>query len=135
MRLWTRAMLVGAMGLVAGGALGCAEERAPINRVQPNALAKSFFVGDLADPTDNPEFYAQGTVVDVGFGAMQDGLFTSTYAQPVSRIKWQITEGLLIGRLAYERIVDSDGLLRLSIGIEDAADIVEDLDQALRATL
>lgn len=110
MRLWTRAVLVGAVGLGAGGALGCAEERAPINRVQNNALAKSFFVGeDLASDQDNPEFFAQGTVVDVGYGAAQDGLFTSTYAQPVSRIKWQITEDLLIGRLAYERIEDSDG--------------------------
>src|SRR5262249_10948230 len=41
--------------------------------------------------------------------AAQDGLFTSTYAQPVSRIKWQITEKLLIGRLTYERIEGSDG--------------------------
>ena len=45
-------------------AFGCAEERAPINRVQPNALAKSFFVGDLADPGDDPEFYMRTTVVD-----------------------------------------------------------------------
>jgi cystathionine gamma-synthase/methionine-gamma-lyase len=33
------------------------------------------------------------------------------------------------------RLGIGDGLLRLSIGIEDAADIVEDLDQALQATL
>jgi cystathionine gamma-synthase/methionine-gamma-lyase len=33
------------------------------------------------------------------------------------------------------RLGISDGLLRLSIGIEDAADIVEDLDQALQAAL
>lgn len=110
MRLWTRALLVGAVGLGAGGALGCAEERPPINRVQNNALAKSFFVGDdIAGEQDDPEFWAQGTVIDVGYGAAQDGLFTSTYAQPVSRIKWEITEGYLIGRLAYERINDSDG--------------------------
>ena len=37
------------------------------------------------------------------------GLFTSTFAQPMSRIKWQITEDMLIGRIAYERINDSDG--------------------------
>jgi hypothetical protein len=108
--MWLRAGLVGTVGLVAGGALGCAEEREPINRVQPDALNKSFFVGkSLTDDKDNPEFYAQGTVVDVGYGAAQDGLFTSTYAQPVSRIKWQVTEDLLIGRLSYERIQDSDG--------------------------
>lgn len=108
--MWLRAAFVGTLGLVAGGALGCAEERAPINRVQANALAKSFFVGDnIADDSDNPEFWTQGTVVDVGYGAAQDGLFTSTYAQPVGRLKWQITEDLLIGRLTYERIEDTDG--------------------------
>jgi hypothetical protein len=88
----------------------CAEERDPIDRVQPWALDKTLFVGkDLVSTADDPEFWAQATLVDVGYGASQDGLFTSTYAQPVSRIKWQITEGLLIGRLAYERIEGSDG--------------------------
>ena len=88
----------------------CAKERDPIDRTQPNALKKSFFVGDkLQDPSDDPEFYAQGTLIDVGYGAAQDGLFTSTYAQPVSRIKWVIQEKQLIGRLTYERIDDSDG--------------------------
>jgi hypothetical protein len=105
--MWLRAAFVGTVGLVAGGALGCAEERAPINRVQANALAKSFFVGDnITDDADNPEFWTQGTVVDVGYGAAQDGLFTSTYAQPVGRLRWQITEDLLIGRLTYERVQD-----------------------------
>ena len=58
---------------------------------------------------DDPEFYKRGTVVDVGYGAGQDGLFTSTYAQPVSRIRWEITEDTLIARLAYERIDGTDG--------------------------
>jgi hypothetical protein len=108
--MWTRALFVAALGLAAGGAVGCATERAPINRVQANALAKSFFVGaDLKDISDDPEFYMRGTVIDVGYGAAQDGLFTSTYAQPISRIKWEVTEGFLNARLAYERIKDSDG--------------------------
>jgi hypothetical protein len=108
--MWTRAVILGALGFAAGGAVGCAEERPPINKVQANALAKTFFVGaNLQDPIDDPEFYAQGTVIDVGYGAAQDGLFTSTYAQPVSRIKWTIQENLLIGRLTYERIANSDG--------------------------
>jgi len=108
--LWTRALLLGAVGLAAGNSAGCAEERAPINRVQANALAKSFFAGaDLVSSADDPEFYFQTTLVDVGYGASQDGLFTSTYAQPLSRIKWQITENLLIARITYERINDSDG--------------------------
>ncbi len=88
----------------------CAQERAPIDRVQPLALEKAFFVGkDLVSNKDNPEFYSQATLIDVGFGASQDGLFTSTYAQPLARIRWQITEELLIGRLAYERIEGTDG--------------------------
>jgi len=103
-------VLLGAIGLAAGGAVGCAEERPPINRVQPDALAKSFFVGaKLDDTTDDPEFYSQSTIIDVGYGAAQDGLFASTYAQPVARMKWTIQEDLLIGRLTYERIANSDG--------------------------
>ncbi len=90
--------------------VGCAQERAPINRVQPYALKKSFFVGEkLVDTADDPEFWARTTVTDVGYGAAQDGLFTSTYAQPLSRVKWQVTQDLLIARLAYERIPGSDG--------------------------
>lgn len=110
MRMWTRTVMAGMVAISAGGASGCAEERAPINRVQPNALAKSFFVGkDLKDNADDPQFYARGTVVDVGYGAAQDSLFTSSYADPVTIIRWQITEDLLIGRIAYERIEGSDG--------------------------
>ncbi len=91
-------------------AVGCSQERPPINRVQAQALDKTFFVGaNVASPTDGPEFYMRGTVVDVGYGAAQDGLFTATYAQPTSRIRWEITENYLNARLAYERIQGSDG--------------------------
>ena len=90
--------------------VSCAVERDPINRVQPDAIKKSYFIGeDFIDTQDDPEFWTQGTLVDVGYGAAQDGLFTSTYAQPMSRMKWQITEQHLIGRAAYERINGSDG--------------------------
>ncbi len=91
-------------------AVGCAQERPPINRVQPNYFDKSFFIGkDYTSAGDDPEFYSRATLVDVGYGAGQDGLFTSTYAQPVTRVKWQVTENLLIARLSYERISNSDG--------------------------
>lgn len=97
--------------------LGCAQEREPINRVQANALAKSFFVGEnLQDPSDDPEFYRRGTVVDVGYGANKMGLFTATYAQPVSRIRWEITETHINARLSYELIKDSDGKGKLVDG-------------------
>ena len=90
---------------------GCADEREPINRVQANALAKSFFVGaDLLNPQDDPEFWTQATLIDVPYGISQGYLFTSTFSQAVARIKWQITEDYLLGRLAYERIDGSDGM-------------------------
>jgi len=98
------------LALAAWLTFGCAEERPAIDRVQPYALDKADFVGeDLVDPADNPEFWTQGTLIDVGYGASQSGLFTSTYAQPMSRMKWEITEEFLIGRLSYERIEGSDG--------------------------
>ena len=105
---WLRTGL--AVAGVGALSMGCAEERAPINRVQANALAKSFFVGaDLKGTQDDPEFWTQGSLIDVGYGASQDGLFTSTYAQAVARVKWQVTENLLVARLTYERINNSDG--------------------------
>ncbi len=88
---------------------GCAEEREPINRVQPNALAKEFFVAAIQDPGDDPEFYMRTTVIDVAAGAGADGLFTSSDAQPVTRVRFEITEQLLIARLTYELVEHTDG--------------------------
>src|SRR5262249_5064480 len=86
------------------------QEQQPINRVQPDYFDKSFFIGQqYLDSSDDPEFYFQGTLVDVGYGAGQEGLFTSTYAQPVSRVRWSITEDHLLARLSYERVANSDG--------------------------
>jgi hypothetical protein len=50
----------------------------------------------------------RNTVTDVPYGAAQDGLFTATYAQPVTRVKWEISEDALIARMTYEQIQDSD---------------------------
>jgi hypothetical protein len=89
---------------------GCASERAPINRVQPEALQKSFFVGSsLTDDADDPQFYYRPTVADVDYGASQSGLFTASYAQTTARVRWEITEDKLIARLAYERIEGATG--------------------------
>jgi hypothetical protein len=91
-------------------ATACAEERPAINRVQPHALDKTFFVGkNLSDPSDNPEFYFRPTVVDVDYGAKQTGLFTASYAQTTARIGWEISEDLLMARLTYERVEDTSG--------------------------
>src|SRR3954470_20103572 len=79
---------------------GCASERAPINRVQPEALQKSFFVGSsLTSDHDDPQFYYRPTVADVDYGASQSGLFTASYAQTTSIVRWEITEDKLIARL------------------------------------
>ncbi len=107
MRNATRSGLLLLIAAVLFGA--CAEERDPIDRVQPYALPKTFFIGeDFQSADDDPEFWSQNSMVDVGYGAGQSGLFTSTYAQPMSRLKWQITEDMLIARASYERINYSD---------------------------
>ncbi len=95
--------------VLSGGLSGCAEEREPINKVQPDALSKAFFVNDLDDPDDDPEFYMRNTVIDVAAGAGSDGLFTSSDAQPVARVRFEITESMLIARLTYELIENTDG--------------------------
>lgn len=87
----------------------CAAERAPISRVQPNALAKTFFVGDIRDFGDDPEFYLRTTVIDVAAGAGADGLFTNSDAQPTTRIRFEITQDLLVARLTYELVDATDG--------------------------
>ena len=104
--------LVGLVALVAlvAGAQGCAEERAPINKVQLGAMPKTFFVGEkLDDASDDPQFYFRTTVADVSAGAGSGSLFTSSDSQPTVRIRWEISETKLIGRLAYELINNTDG--------------------------
>src|SRR5690349_1385800 len=111
---WNRRLGLAALaGAVIYGSVGCAQERDPIVQVQAGALSKHFFAGaSLEDPNDDPEFYMRNTVIDVPYGAAQDGIFTASYAQPLSRIKWQITgqesSSFLIARLTYEHIQDSD---------------------------
>ena len=96
-------------GLVLLGGASCASERAPINRVQANALDKSFFVGaDLSDPADNPEFYYRPTVVDVDYGDTRGELFTAG-GGTIARVKFEISEDLLVARLTYERVVGTTG--------------------------
>lgn len=88
--------------------LSCADERAAIIRTQPNGLDKAFFVGKLDDPSDDPEFYMRTTVVDVASGADSDGLFTASDAEPTNRIRWELAEKVLLARLTYERVQDTD---------------------------
>jgi hypothetical protein len=103
---WTKRLgLAGLVGAIVWASVGCAQERPPINQVQPNALSKHFFVGaDLSDTSDDPEFYMRNTVIDVPYGAAQDGLFTASYAQPLSRVRWEVQENALVARLTYDRV-------------------------------
>ncbi len=81
-------------------ATGCAQERAPINRVQPGALDKAFLVGaKLADPSDDPEFYWRNYVVDGS--ASQTLLGVGSWGN-VDRIRWEITEDMLIAHKSYQ---------------------------------
>ncbi|HVJ91334.1 MAG TPA: hypothetical protein VM580_16130, partial [Labilithrix sp.] len=107
---------VGMAALVAGvvggssGAVGCAAERDPINRVQANAIPKSFFVGaKLNDSSDDPEFYARSMVIDVPYGESGGDLMFTNSINAMAKIKWAIEENNLVGRISFERISGTDG--------------------------
>jgi hypothetical protein len=89
--------------------IGCAQERAPIDRVQAMALSKHFFVGpNLSDQTDNPEFYMGNRVIDEPYGVGQDfGMIQGIGS--FARIKFEIQETVLIARLTYDRIQNTSG--------------------------
>src|SRR5688500_18922439 len=78
--------------------VGCAEERAPINRVQANALDKQFFVGELQSSADDPEFYWRNFVVD---GSEAQSLVGIGSWSGVDRIRWDVQEHLLVARKSY----------------------------------
>ena len=103
-----RGLALAVLVVVVAVAAGCAGERPPIDRVQASAMPKSFFVGALADPSDNPEFYMRTTVVDVAAGAGAESLFTSSDAQTLVRVRWEIAETELLARLTYELVADTD---------------------------
>ena len=89
--------------------VGCAQSRAPIDRVQANALDKHFFVGpSLSDPSDDPEFYMGDRIIDEPLGVGQ-GFWLFQSIGSFARIKWEIQETELIARLTYDRIQNSDG--------------------------
>ncbi|MBI5532709.1 MAG: hypothetical protein HY898_08350 [Deltaproteobacteria bacterium] len=95
-----RGIYAAGLGLLVGIAtLGCAQERDPINRVQPDALKKSFFLGeDLQSTADDPVFLTRGYNVQNSFD--QGTLFIGT-STGEDRIRWEVTEGMLIARKAY----------------------------------
>lgn len=114
---WVRVIEGGLVTVIAcatGLASGCAEERDPINRVQLNAITKSFLIGErYDDPADDPEFYARTMVIDVPYGESgADFLMFTNTINSVSKIKWSFegTSGdFLVGRITFERVGDTDG--------------------------
>ncbi|MCB9582959.1 MAG: hypothetical protein H6717_38335 [Polyangiaceae bacterium] len=102
---WTRRLIAG-LGLIALNAVGCAQEREPINQVQADALSKEFFVGKISDPSDDPIFYWRNFVVD---GSEAQSMVGIGSWGGVDRIKWEITENMLIARRAYNIAGDNKG--------------------------
>ncbi len=109
-RIGLTALVTGVVGS-SSGMVGCAAERDPINRVQLNAIPKSFLVGqDYSNPSDDPEFYARSMVIKVPYGESgSDFLMFTNTINSMSKIKWQIQESKLIGRITFERIDGTDG--------------------------
>jgi len=107
MNRWLRTTaFVGLLGAMALGA-GCAQERNPINRVQPNVLDKHFFLGaDLSDSKDDPMFWWRSYVVDAS--ASQSLIGVGSW-QGVDRVVWEVTEDMLLARKAYQ-IADGQDL-------------------------
>lgn len=86
------------VALAIPGFTGCAEQREPINRIQANALDKSFFIGNLEDSSDDPVFLTRAFVVDASESQELVGL---SIASGVERIRWEISEEMLFARRAY----------------------------------
>jgi hypothetical protein len=100
---WLRtAVFMSLLGALAFGA-GCAQERDPINKVQPNALNKHFFAGaDLSDRSDDPQFFWRG--YDVDASASNSFIGVGSW-RGIDRVVFEIQETQLVVRKAYA-IVD-----------------------------
>ena len=84
------------IALLAFVALGCAEERAPIDRTQPNSIKKAYFAG---------EWYYQRTVVDV---PASSGFTFVGNSGEMEKIKFDLQEGFLYVRRTTEFIKNAD---------------------------
>lgn len=84
--------LVGVLLLLAGLLSGCATERSPIDKFNPNALDKRLFQG---------EFFYKQTIVDLPY-SIDYSFIGETNALKI--IKWEITENWLIGYNIHEKI-------------------------------
>jgi hypothetical protein len=112
---WARRVGIGALVTLPLLGAGCASEQDPINRVQPNVLDKSFFVGaDLTDFRDDPQFQTKSFNVDSDVNADN---FAGTIggASAIDRIRFEITEGMLFVRRSFQENpkADNKGLERV----------------------
>lgn len=91
-----------ATSLVLAVAVGCQPSVGTIDRTQPNAIPKSQFQG---------LWYVKQTIVDTQPGA--DGAWDSAvegYSSDLDKIRWEITQDLLVGYRSYEFMPYAEGL-------------------------
>ncbi len=95
-----------AVALSASSIVSCERDgESRVAYVPHGAVAKEFFVGNLADPSDDPEFYWRNFVVD---GSEAQSLVGIGSWSAVDRIRWEITEDLLVARQAHPRFPGAD---------------------------
>ncbi len=94
----SRAVALATVGAAMVMAASCTPSVHSIDRTQPNAINKDQFRG---------LWYYKATIVesDPGAAASIDG-----YASSVDKIRWEITQGLLIGYRSYEFVPYAEGL-------------------------
>ena len=111
------------MAALVGGAVfgaGCAKERDAINRVGANALSKHFFLGaDLSDRSDDPEYYWRNYVVD---GSATQSLVGVGSWGGIDRIRWEVTDDLLIARKSYQVAAGQDGRAQVDASAPGSTD-------------
>lgn len=93
---WSRHLLIVVASLLLLSA--CAEERAPINRVQPNVIRKADLDG---------EWYYQQTVVDMDTSANYSVIGDNAFWN-LERVRWDVQENYLYARRAFEWVDNSD---------------------------
>jgi hypothetical protein len=96
---WPRVVALALVALAAAALAGCAEERDPIDRTQPNAVRKAWFTSD--------RFYYQRTVVDVP-AANGFTFVGSTDHSGVQKVRFDIQERTLFVRRDTELIKGAD---------------------------
>ena len=77
--------------------VGCAEERPPVDRVQPGAITKAQLAG---------EWFYQRTLVDV---PAAETVTATGFGSDVVRVVWDVQEDMIYARRTTELIKNADG--------------------------